>query len=137
MIGNAAGEWCSCSIDDRGSETRATRFFVGADDDRGGPNVFAQALVENDLDSSHRLLGFGGAHAFDVQLRFERAAHFAYRFVVERRTVVTSSAKVPGAGGSGNFYVQVGGRCSQAGTIKKMGEKRRSKNEVSPTKRRR
>ena len=87
--------------------------LVGPDHNLGRPNVFAQALGENDLDGSHRLLGFGGVHAFDVQLRFERAAHLAHGFVVERRTVGDVECESAGPGGRGDLVRQLAGGVSQ------------------------
>ncbi len=88
--------------------------LVGPDHNLGRPNVFAQALGENDLDGSHRLLGFGGVHAFDVQLGFERAAHLAHGFVVERRTIGDFECESAGPGGGGDLVGQLAGGVSQA-----------------------
>ena len=71
-------------------------FLVRADHNLSRPNVFAQALGENDIDGSDGLLGLGGMHAFDLQLRFERAADFAGCLVVEGRTVRNPESKSSG-----------------------------------------
>jgi hypothetical protein len=88
-------------------------FLVGPDHYLGRPNVFAQALGEHDINCAYRLLGFDGVHAFDVQLGFERAANFAHRFVVERRTVSDLECESAGPGSGGDFVRQLAGGVSQ------------------------
>jgi len=52
-------------------------------------------------------------HAFDLQLCFESAAHFACGFVVERGTVRDFESESAGAGGCRDFARQLAGGVSQ------------------------
>jgi len=111
MIGNAAANGVPAP-----STIAAARpgdpLFVGADDDRGGPNVFAQALGENDLDSSHRLLGFGRCSRLRRAAALRARCALRYPIFVERRTVGDVECEGTGAGGSGNFMCKLAGGVS-------------------------